>query len=96
MSEEKVIEEEIHFRFASIHVLAKRVEEAKKENIDKPNNFRVTVETRVQDSAKLVIPYVYVKIYFDDVEKSDKFYKAIDAVKNRFGKGKIQKARTVK
>ncbi len=33
---------------------------------------------------------------FDDAEKKNKLYKAIDDVKNTFGKSKLQKARTVK
>ena len=33
---------------------------------------------------------------FDDGEKKNKLYKAIDEVKNKFGKGLLQKARTVK
>ncbi len=33
---------------------------------------------------------------FDDDEKKNKLYKAIDDVKNKFGKTKLQKARTVK
>ncbi len=33
---------------------------------------------------------------FDDAEKKNKLYKAIDDVKNKFGKGSLQKARTVK
>lgn len=33
---------------------------------------------------------------FDDAEKKNKLYKAIDDVKNKFGKTKLQKARTVK
>lgn len=33
---------------------------------------------------------------FDDAEKKNNLYKAIDDVKNRFGKAKLQKARTVK
>ncbi|MBC7587711.1 MAG: DNA polymerase IV, partial [Chitinophagaceae bacterium] len=32
---------------------------------------------------------------FDDAEKKNNLYKAIDEVKNRFGKTKLQKARTV-
>ena len=33
---------------------------------------------------------------FDDAEKKNNLYKAIDEVKNKFGKGLLQKARTVK
>ncbi len=33
---------------------------------------------------------------FDDAEKKNNLYKAIDAVKDKFGKGLLQKARTVK
>lgn len=33
---------------------------------------------------------------FDDAEKKNNLYKAIDSVKNQFGKGLLQKARTVK
>lgn len=33
---------------------------------------------------------------FDDAEKKNQLYKAIDDVKNKFGKGLLQKARTVK
>jgi DNA polymerase-4 len=33
---------------------------------------------------------------FDDAEKKTKLYEAIDAVKDKFGKGFLQKARTVK
>jgi DNA polymerase-4 len=33
---------------------------------------------------------------FDDAAKKNDLYKAIDAVKNKFGKGYLQKARTVK
>jgi DNA polymerase-4 len=33
---------------------------------------------------------------FDDAERKNKLYKAIDEVKNKFGRGSLQKARTVK
>jgi len=33
---------------------------------------------------------------FDEADKKDDLYKAIDAVKNKFGKGALQKARTVR
>jgi DNA polymerase-4 len=33
---------------------------------------------------------------FDETDKKGDLYKAIDAVKNKFGKGSLQKARTVK
>ena len=33
---------------------------------------------------------------FEDKEKKTDLYKAIDDVKNKFGKGMLQKARTVK
>jgi len=33
---------------------------------------------------------------FDDVEKKTNLYKAIDDVKNKFGKASLQKARTIK
>ena len=66
MSDEKIIEEQINFRFASIHVMSKRVDELKIENLGKAFNFQVTVETKVQPTGKLVIPYVYVKIMFVD------------------------------
>jgi DNA polymerase-4 len=33
---------------------------------------------------------------FDDAEKKNNLYKAIDSVKDQFGKGLLQKARTVK
>lgn len=66
MSKEQVGEEQINFRFASIHVMSKRVEELKIENLGKSFNFQVTVETKVQPAGKLVIPFIYVKIMFVD------------------------------
>ena len=66
MTEEKIVEHPINFRFASIHVISKRVDELKVENLGKSFNFQVTVETKVQPAGKLVIPYIYVKIMFVD------------------------------
>ena|ERR1035437_6620463 len=62
MSEEKIVEHQINFRFVSIQVMSKRVDELKIENLGKAFNFQVTVETKVQPAGKLVIPYIYVKI----------------------------------
>lgn len=70
MSVEQIVEEQINFRFASIHVISKRFDELKKEDVGKPFNFQVTLETRVQALQRLVIPYVYVKIMFENNPKS--------------------------
>lgn len=65
MSEEQANIELINFRFNTVQIISKRVAEMQPEILNKPFNFQITVEIKVQRPSKLVIAYVYAKILFE-------------------------------
>lgn len=70
MTEEQASIELINFRFTTIQIISKRVAEMQPEILNKPFNFQITVEIKVQAPSKLVIAYVYVKILFEGNSES--------------------------